>query len=492
MPRSSVGSAPDDAMLGRYPVDDITENTNCELHVKITNISMKVADAVAFTNPPEATFHCNPIPAGYARVLVDEVVDQYSGLELDIPGGDEEHTLGDAKHRIILWRKDYIIFRRPPTPHHPTPRRSPPPSQQTPAPPSPPTREATPPPPSPAKCQATPPPSPTQRQTSTPPPSPAQPQATASPAQLQATPPRPTQPRQPSPPPQQSQKRHPAAMVRSGTSRGSTGSTGGGKRYKYGPSLTPLLQRAYDRFEEEIAAISKSKVEAHFAPKPPTPPREKVPEETIDHFIRMAQPPAPKPVDTDYERHIRKLNRACLRKEASSGSSKQEAAVKKCGKTIPQLGEQAAQSIPSLVVPTTRDSTRAQYYCGQTVYVPEVGNVVITEEHIMQAEVLKITVGQLLEIEPMPVLREDEIKRKYVRGQPLVEPDKVKNLPTRMYELHQWYMNITKISDRLSLMVNVKEEHYYHEKAVSVEYSELFQLYNQDALDKSIVSCYCL
>ena len=110
----------------------------------------------------------------------------------------------------------------------------------------------------------------------------------------------------------------------------------------------------------------------------------------------------------------------------------------------------------------------------------------------MQAEVLNITVGQLLEIEPMPLLREDEVKWKYVWGQPLVAPDKVKNLPTRMYELHQWYMNITKISDRLSLMVNVKEEHYYHEKVVSVEYSELFQLYNQDALDKSIISCYCL
>ena len=110
----------------------------------------------------------------------------------------------------------------------------------------------------------------------------------------------------------------------------------------------------------------------------------------------------------------------------------------------------------------------------------------------MHAEVLKITVGQLLEIEPMPVLREDEIKRKYVRGQPLVEADEVKNLPTRMYELHQWYMNITKISNRESLMVNVKHEHYYHEKALAIEYPELFQVYNQDALDKSIVSCYCL
>ena len=92
---------------------------------------------------------------------------------------------------------------------------------------------------------------------------------------------------------------------------------------------------------------------------------------------------------------------------------------------------------------------------------------------------LGITVGQLLEIEPMSPRREEDIKRKYVRGQPLVKPEEVKNLPTRMYELHDWYMKITKSTNRESLMV-------------TVEYNELFQLYNQDALDKSIVSCYCL
>ena len=91
----------------------------------------------------------------------------------------------------------------------------------------------------------------------------------------------------------------------------------------------------------------------------------------------------------------------------------------------------------------------------------------------MQAEMLKITVGQLLDIEPMSPLGEEEIKRKYVRGQPLVEREEVKNLP-RMYELHDWYMKITKISNRESLMVNVRKDHYYHEKDVSVEYSELF------------------
>ena len=120
------------------------------------------------------------------------------------------------------------------------------------------------------------------------------------------------------------------------------------------------------------------------------------------------------------------------------------------------------------------------------------GDVVITEEHIAQAESTGITVGQLLDIEPMSPTREEEIKRKYVRGQPLVEPDEVKKLPTRMYELHQWYMEITKTTNRESLMVKVKEEYYFHKLALTVDYSELFQLFHQDALDKALVSCYCL
>ena len=116
MPRGSVGSALGDTqLLDTYPVDDIIENTNCELHSKMKNISMKVADGVAFLVTPEATYHCIPIPEGYARVMVDEVVHPYSGLTLDIPGGEDERTLGETIHRIILWRKDCITFRSPPT-----------------------------------------------------------------------------------------------------------------------------------------------------------------------------------------------------------------------------------------------------------------------------------------------------------------------------------------------------------------------------------------
>ena len=162
-------------------------------------------------------------------------------------------------------------------------------------------------------------------------------------------------------------------------------------------------------------------------------------------------------------------------RESSSSSS--QAVGKKSGKTVPQLGEQAVQSIPPLIVQTP---------------VSTADRLVITNNHRRQAKEAGVTVEQLLGLEECPVLKEEEVKWKYARGKPLVKPDEVKLLPTRMYNLHTWYMQETANTDQESLMVKVKEEHYFHAKELWVEFQEMFQLFNQDALDKSIVSCYCL
>ena len=42
------------------------------------------------------------------------------------------------------------------------------------------------------------------------------------------------------------------------------------------------------------------------------------------------------------------------------------------------------------------------------------------------------------------------------------------------------------------LWVAYKKEHYFKANAMFVEFSEIFQLIKQDALDKALVSCYCL
>jgi hypothetical protein len=79
--KSSVASTDlpgnDDEPAIRYPVDDITESTPCELHVKVVNITMKVAVGYALPIGPNATNHCRLIPHGYAVARVDEVMSAF-------------------------------------------------------------------------------------------------------------------------------------------------------------------------------------------------------------------------------------------------------------------------------------------------------------------------------------------------------------------------------------------------------------------------------
>ena len=99
------------------------------------NISVKVAVGYVYPTEEGSTYHHESIPAGYARVGVDDIVTGFETMELDIPGGDEEKTLADVKRGFALWNKKYIVFSdrlaRAPTP----PRSSP---SQQPRPPTPP------------------------------------------------------------------------------------------------------------------------------------------------------------------------------------------------------------------------------------------------------------------------------------------------------------------------------------------------------------------
>jgi hypothetical protein len=101
------------------------------------NISMKVAVGQALPCPPDARWHGREIPAGYAKVRVDEIITGFHDMELDIPGPKDERTLGEVVGGVILWDTNYIKLpgsaprttpplshRRSPTP--PSPPRSPP------------------------------------------------------------------------------------------------------------------------------------------------------------------------------------------------------------------------------------------------------------------------------------------------------------------------------------------------------------------------------
>ena len=161
-----------------YPVDEIKEQTPCDLYQEFKNITLKVAVGFALpilgSDGKPTLWYGHEIPPGYARVGVDKVEKDFESLRLEIPGPEGQDILGDVKGDIILWEKKQIkiLGSTPP----PGPRRSPSPPpgpRSSPSPPPSPRRSPSPPHDydrhSPASPSRSPPPS----QPSSPPPAPA-------------------------------------------------------------------------------------------------------------------------------------------------------------------------------------------------------------------------------------------------------------------------------------------------------------------------------
>jgi hypothetical protein len=116
-----------------YPMDGIKESISCELHQRMKNISIKVAAGQALPCPPDARLHGCEIPAGYAKVGMDEIMMEFHDMELDIARPEDERTLREVLGGVILWDKNYIKLSGT------APRTTPPPSRRrSPTPPSPP------------------------------------------------------------------------------------------------------------------------------------------------------------------------------------------------------------------------------------------------------------------------------------------------------------------------------------------------------------------
>ena len=80
----------------------------------------------------------------------------------------------------------------------------------------------------------------------------------------------------------------------------------------------------------------------------------------------------------------------------------------------------------------------------------------------------------------------------YEYGKPLVKDEK--SLTTMMRRFHNWYMKTCRESGgRNILTLRVKEEHdLVGIDPLNVPFEVLFQFFNQHALDKLTITCYCL
>ncbi|KAK1677672.1 hypothetical protein QYE76_038520 [Lolium multiflorum] len=145
-------------------------------------------------------------------------------------------------------------------------------------------------------------------------------------------------------------------------------------------------------------------------------------------------------------------------------------------KEVPLLGAQPKQSIPALKV-----------FNVPKLYQQQGGFDM--EEAAKLAAACDVTVEELMSA--ADIVPTADMVPQFVYGADLVSKEQLHKLPTHMRNLHQWYLDACKENIRF-IVAHIPREYYYRKEEIHIEINELWQLFNLDALDKSLMSCYCL
>jgi len=140
---------------------------------------------------------------------------------------------------------------------------------------------------------------------------------------------------------------------------------------------------------------------------------------------------------------------------------------------VAQLGHQSKQSISPLKVATDMGSALENDHAYRAQFAAELG----------------ISLSQL-DADDLP-LQVAPTRWTWEYGKDLVSPDELQNLPTQMTRLHKWYKNVTS-EGRILIRVKITDEHFNGADEATIPIEEIYQLYQLDALDLSILTTYCL
>jgi hypothetical protein len=98
---SSIGSIA--AVPTWYPVDDITGDMPCRIHIPIDRVRNKIKEVAIGVPMPGHVLHDNPIPVEYAKVLVREITDMACiDYPLDYVTPEGIKKLGETVNQFIL------------------------------------------------------------------------------------------------------------------------------------------------------------------------------------------------------------------------------------------------------------------------------------------------------------------------------------------------------------------------------------------------------
>ena len=106
-------------------------------------------------------------------------------------------------------------------------------------------------------------------------------------------------------------------------------------------------------------------------------------------------------------------------------------------------------------------------------------------------ELTGLTLDQLTGKAPIQNLEVDTWKT-YKFGKSPYNPAALNELGTQMYLLNKWYMQACGRGEQW-IFVRFRDHHYFRgDDILHISFEELHQLFHLDALDKSIISSFCL
>jgi hypothetical protein len=125
---------------------------------------------------------------------------------------------------------------------------------------------------------------------------------------------------------------------------------------------------------------------------------------------------------------------------------------------------------------------------------PQVQNAIdaMGEEELAQVisffEQTKLPIGGLISLEDLPMDKNQEFRWRFELGKPLVKPELVNKLPTKMHRFHDWYLKKSAEGlEMFGMLVRTGDFAFQNEKVVWLQFANTFEIYHLDALNTDLM-----
>jgi hypothetical protein len=99
----------------------------------------------------------------------------------------------------------------------------------------------------------------------------------------------------------------------------------------------------------------------------------------------------------------------------------------------------------------------------------------------------------LISLEDLLADKNQEFRWRFELGKPLVKPELVNKLPTKMRRFHDWYLKkLAEGLEMFGMLVRPGDFALQNEKVAWLRFADIYEIYHLDALNTDLMMAWCL